>query len=173
MEDKNERAFKISDFEELREIRQIYMNSLYAAEGEILKLKNLTWKYAVYNKILSETFTDRIDAIKADIKVIIEKLNNYKGSKIDPKEEKLKLDEIMNKLNSLEKKEYDDYNYYCDYLVGIAEKRITLKSEEANNIYVKTSEGILQIIANNYLKHEKTFLLFNDNINKLKNILNI
>ena len=173
MEDKNERAFKISDFEELREIRQIYMNSLYAAEGEILNPKNLTWKYAVINKKLSETFTDRIDAIKADIKVIIEKLNNYKGSKIDPKEEKLKLDEIMNKLNSLEKKEYDDYNYYCDYLVGIAEKRIKLKSEEANNIYVKTSEGILQIIANNYLKHEKTFLLFNDNINKLKNILNI
>ena len=173
MEDKNKRYFYFSDFDELREIRQFYINSLYDADIKIEISKYPSLIYAIYNKKLSKTFINRINVIKKDIKEILEKLNNYKDLKIEPKEEKLKLDEIINKLNSIEKKENDDYAYYCDFLIGVEKNLDSLKNEEAKNVYVNKSIEILNIRLNNYLKNEKSFLIFNDNINKLKNILNI
>ena len=161
------------DFEELKEVREIYINSLYPADKEIFQLKFPSLIYAIYNKKLSKTFIKRINELKADITKIIGKLNNYKGPKIDATEEKLKLDEIINKLNSLEKQENDDYEYYLDFLVGVAKRSDTLKNEEAKNVYIKTSEDIIKMRMEYYMKHEKNFLLFNDNINKLKNIFNI
>lgn len=173
MEDKNKSYFTFSDFDELRDIRRMYIDSLNDTDVINEKSKYPSLVYAIYNRKLSKTFFDRIYVIKNDIKEIIERLNNYKGIKIDPKEEKLKLDEIMTKLNSIEKKEIDDYKYYADYLVGVEENFYSLKTKEAEHIYVNTSKQILNIRLNNYLKNEKSFLLFNDNINKLNKIFNI
>ena len=44
-----------------------------------------------------------------------------------------------------------------------------LQAYRVNN----TSKQILNIRLNNYMKNEKSFLLFNDNINKLNKIFNI
>ena len=173
MENKNKSYFTISDFDELGEIRRIYINSLYDADVKSEKSKYQNLVYAIYNKKLSKIFLNRINVMKNDIKVIIGKLNNYTSIKIDPKEEKLKLNEIMTKLNFLEKQESDDYKYYCDYLIGVEESFETLKTEEAKNIFIETSKEILKIRLNNYLKSEKNCLIYNDKINSLKKNFNI
>ena len=137
MKDKDKIANNYLYFEELREVREIFINSLYVADKDILKLDYPSLIYAIYNEKLSKTFIKRIKLLKADIKQIIGKLNNYKGLKIDITQEKLKLDEIMNKLNSLEKEENDDYDYYLDFLVSVAKRSDVLKTEEAKMLILQ------------------------------------
>ena len=65
----------------------------------------------------------------------------------------------------------EGYFYFNDYLIKSAKKYNTLGDETTKNIYVSTSEQIIDERIKYLIKYEKNFLLFKDNINKLKNFL--
>ena len=67
--------------------------------------------------------------IKDSIKELTEKLDNYKGNKIDPIIEKKALEEINNKLDAYGKDVKEGYFYYNDYLIKSAKKYNTLGDE--------------------------------------------
>ena len=79
----------------------------------------------------------------------------------------------MNKLFQYEKEIDQTYNYFEDYLVTTAKKSDVLKNETAKNVYIKTSEDILNSFFKYIIQCEKQFLIFKDNIIKLKNIFNL
>jgi len=85
----------------------------------------------------------------------------------------LKLEEIRNKLIFMQKEAKEGYEFYVDYLTKLAKKNDVLNNQTMKSIYIKASEEIIKTQINYYMKYEKNFLIFNDNINQLKNIFNI
>ena len=165
--------YYFGNFKELKEAKEIYKKCLYANKQELKDIKHPSLKYIIYSWKLIDAFKDRINQIKTDIIEIKEKLKNYKGVKIDVINENNKLDEYMNKLFQYEKEIDQTYNYYEDYLVTTAKKSDVLKNETAKNVYIKTSEDILNSFFKEIIRCEKQFLIFKDNIIKLKNIFNL
>jgi len=165
--------YYFGNFKELEEAEKIYEKCFYANEKELNDIKHPSLKYIIYSWKLIDAFKDRINQIKTDIIEIKEKLKNYKGVKIDVINENNKLDEFMNKLFQNEKEIDQTYNYFEDYLVTTAKKSDVLKNETAKNVYIKTSEDILNSFFKEIIRCEKQFLIFKDNIIKLKKILNL
>jgi len=165
--------YYFGNFKELEEAEEIYEKCLYINEEELKNIKHPSLKYIIYSWKLIDAFKDRINQIKKDIIEIKEKLKNYKGVKIEVINENNKLNEYMNKLFQYEKEIDQTYNYFEDYLVTTAKKSDVLKSETAKNVYIKTSEDILNSFFKYIIRCEKQFLIFKDNIIKLKNIFNL
>ena len=165
--------YYFGNFKELEEAEEIYEKCLYINEEELKNIKYPSLKYIIYSWKLIDAFKDRINQIKKDIIEIKEKLKNYKGVKIEVINENNKLNEFMNKLFQYEKEIDQTYNYFEDYLVTTAKKSDVLKNETAKNVYIKTSEDILNSFFKYIIRCEKQFLIFKDNIIKLKNIFNL
>ena len=53
-------------------------------QQDLKQVKTPYLKYAIYNLNLLEAFETKINKIKDSIKELTEKLDNYKGNKIDP-----------------------------------------------------------------------------------------
>ena len=53
-------------------------------QQDLKQVKTPYLKYAIYNLNLLEAFETKINKIKDIIKELTEKLDNYKGNKIDP-----------------------------------------------------------------------------------------
>ena len=130
------------DFEELKETKELYIKNLDADADKNGYMKYPCLKYALYNWNLLLTFDDRIDKIKNDIKELKEKLNDYKGNKVNANKEIEKLDENTNKLLSIQKEAKEGYEYYKHYLIKLAKKSDELNNETAKSIYINTSEEI-------------------------------
>ena len=79
----------------------------------------------------------------------------------------------MNKLISFEKEAKDGYEYYKTYLIGGARMSDDLGDETAKNLYVKSSDNIIKSQIEFYMKYEKNFVIFKDDINIIKNIFNL
>ena len=121
------------DFEELKEAKELYIKRF---------MKYPSLKYTLYNWNLFLIFDDKIDKIKNDIKELKEKLNDYKGNKVNANKEIEKLDENTNKLLSIQKEAKEGYEYYKHYLIKLAKKSDELNNETAKSIYINTSEEI-------------------------------
>ena len=159
--------------EELKESVGIYKKCLYATEEDLETVIYPSLKYNIYFFNLYKAFIKRINQMREDIKDIKIKLFDYEGNGIDILEEKKKLNEITNNLNSFEKETNYVYLFYKIYLTKVAKKYDVLKNKPAKNVYVNSSEDIIKSQIQFYMKSEKKFLLFKDVINKLKNFLNI
>ena len=61
-------------------------------QQDLKQVKTPYLKYAIYNLNLLEAFETKINKIKDIIKELTEKLDNYKGNKIDPIIEKKALE---------------------------------------------------------------------------------
>ena len=118
-------------------------------------------------------FKDKLETIKASIEEVIEKLNTYKGNKINPTVEKKALEEIINKLDSYEKNAEEENSYYNEYLTRTAKRFYTSENESTKQVYINTSEEIIKGRIKYFITIEKSLLLFNDNINKLKQFFSI
>ena len=173
MEDKDKMKSSFGDFKELKEVEEYYTKCLDAKVEDSNFRKYPSLKYALYNLLLLKTFEGRINKIRDDIKELKKKLNAYKGNKVNAKNELEKLEEIRIKLIFIEKEAKEGYEFYVDYLTKLAKKNDVLNNETMKSIYIKASEEIIKTQINYYMKYEKNFLIFNDNINQLKNIFNI
>ena len=122
-------------------------------------------KYAVCSWQLFEAFKERISQIKSNINEIKEKIKDFEGNNIKEIE---KLDENMNKLVSFEKEAKDGYEYYKNYLVTLAKRSDDLGDETAKNVYIKTSDHIIKSQIGFYMKCEKNFVVFKEDINIIK-----
>ena len=131
-------------------------------------LKDYYDKVGVETEI-SREFENKITIIKNVIKELKDKLNKYKGNRIDSKKEIKKLDNIDGELTTLLTKDNEDEEFYETYLIHIAKRADTLKNEIAKNVYTSSSEQILKSRIEYFLKCEKKFLIFNEFIQQLKN----
>ena len=127
----------------------------------------------MFNFEISEVFRNKIKAIRRDIAALKEKINKYKGNKINIEEENKKLDEINIKRTQLEAEDSEDYNYYKEYLITAAKRRDVINNEIAKKVYVETSEEIIKSRIKKLLNQEKNFIIFYDIIFQLNNIINI
>ena len=159
--------------EELKEAVNIYKKYLYVNEEDLRTAKYPSLKYNICFYRLFQAFTKRINQMRADIKEIKIKLFDYEGNEIDILDEKKKLNEITNNLDSFKKEANDAYQFYKPYLIKVAKKYVVLNNEPAKNVYINSSEDIIKSQIQFYMKCEKQFLLFKDVINKLKNFFNI
>ena len=159
--------------EKLKEAVNTYKKCLYANEKDLETVKFPSLKYSIYFWHLFKAFTKRINQMEADIKEIKIKLFDYEGNEIDILDEKKKLNEITNNLDSFKKEANDTYQFYKPYLIKVAKKYVVLNNEPAKNVYINSSEDIIKSQIQFYMKCEKQFLLFKDVINKLKNFFNI
>ena len=116
---------------------------------------------------LKDAFIERLDKLKIDIKDTIEKLNNYKDTKIKAKLEKEYLEGIIKKLNLIEKEICEQYYCFRSYLITIAKRNDTLKTEIAKHIYINISEDIIYSQIKTIIKYEKSFIIVRDNLNGL------
>ena len=165
-----EKKYKITNsYEELKEAEEIYNKHLLASNEKIKIVKYPSLKYAVCSWQLFEAFKERISQIKSNINEIKEKIKEFEGNN---KKEIEKLDENMNKLVSFEKEAKDGYEYYKQYLVTLAKKSDDLGDETAKNVYIKTSDDIIKSQIGFYMKCEKIFVVFKDDINLIKNTFN-
>ena len=162
-----------NSYEELKEAKEIYIKYLLASGEKVKRIKYPSLKYMIYSYQLLEAFKDRINQIKSNINEIKEKINDFEGNKIGRIKEIEKLDENMNKLISLEKEAKDGYEYYKTYLIGTARISDDLGDETAKNVYVKSSYDIIKSQIEFYMKCEKYFVIFKDDINIIKNIFNL
>ena len=158
-------------YEELKQREKIYYKSLTTDNFPKLEFPSL--KYAVFNFKVTEVFRNKIKAIRRDIAAIKEKINKYKGNKINIEEENKKLDEINIKMTQLEAEDSEDYNYYKEYLITAAKRRDVINNEIAKKVYVETSEEIIKSRIKKLLNQEKNFIIFYDIIFQLNNIINI
>ena len=170
LEEKMEKLFENEkhNYMRMEEAEEIYEKCFYANEQELKDIKHPSLKYIIYSWKLIDAFKERINQIKADIIEIKEKLKNYKGDKIEVINENNKLDEYMNKLFQYEKEIDQTYNYFEDYLITTAKRFDVLKNETVKKVYIKTSEDILNSFFKYIIQCEKQFLIFKDNIIKLK-----
>jgi len=153
---------------ELQQRIESYYGSLNINGYEdVQKIPSL--KYCVYNYKISEIFLNKIEQIKKDIKELKNRLKDYSGVLLDIGNEKKKLDNIENDLNSLSKKELDEELFFRDYLVSVAKHSDVMNSENAKKVYVGSSEEIIESRIRYFLKCEKKFILYNDIINQLNN----
>ena len=101
MEDKIEKDNNISDkVNVIQEAEEYFKKCLIFAQQDLKQVKTPYLKYAIYNLILLEAFVTKINKIKDSIKELTEKLDNYKGNKIDQIIKKKALEEINNKLDA-------------------------------------------------------------------------
>ena len=173
MEDKEKMKSSFGEFKELKEAEECYTKCLDAKVEDSNFREYPSLKYALYNLLLWRTFEGRIKKIINDIEELKKKLNCYKGNKVNAKKEFKKLEEIRNKLIFMQKEAKEGYEFYVDYLTKLAKKNDVLNNQTMKSIYIKASEEIIKTQINYYMKYEKNFLIFNDNINQLKNIFNI
>ena len=114
---------------------------------------------------------NKIEQMKAEIDEIKEKLKKAKAEKYDKLIEESNLGVIYDKLTSFEKKEEEDKNYYEHYLIYVAKRSDLLKSKEGKAAYIATSEDVIKLRIQYFLKCEKFFLIYNDILNQLKILL--
>lgn len=169
MEDKINMKFNFSGIEELREAEKIYRNCFKIEGWDVTKYPSLKYTYCCTD--LSDAFIDRLNKLKDDIIDIKEKLINYKDDKIKEKLEIEGVEEIINKLISLERQVNEENEYYCDYLITITKRSDVMKSEIAKNIYINISEDIINSRIKTLLKYEKNFIIYKDKLNILKKFL--
>lgn len=162
-----------NSLEELKEAEEIYCQSLNMVGHEGLNLELPSLKFTVFNMKISKVFRAKIAHIKEDIILLKNKLNNYKGNKIDNVKENAYLDDIYKTLTSLEDKDIAEEKFYERYLIVIAKRADTLNDEPSKKVYIGSSEEILKNRIEYFLKCEKQFLIYNDNIIVLKKIFNI
>lgn len=85
MEDKIEKDNNISDtVNVIQEAEEYYKKCLIFTQQDLKQVKTPYLKYAIYNLNLLEAYETKINKIKDSIKELTEKLDNYKGNKIDP-----------------------------------------------------------------------------------------
>jgi hypothetical protein len=173
MEDKELMNIMSTNIEELREAEELYKNCLIVTEEELKYLANPSLKYAVYSFNINEAFQARIEKMITSIKDIKKKLNKNINNELDITKEKEKLDEFINKLNIFKKESEELFCSYDVYLAKVAKSANTIKNDIAKNIYIKTSEEIINMQIKYNIKCEKSLILFKDYINNLKNIFNI
>ena len=146
MEDKTIRLTNFTDINELKVVEEKYKECLFATESEIIDVKHPSLIYGIYSLNLLYTFRDRIQEIENSINDIKEKLNNYKGSKLDIRKEIENLKETRNKLDSFKK----------------------VNDDTAKKVYIQSSEEVIKIEINIYLNYEKSLILIKERINDLK-----
>jgi hypothetical protein len=173
MEDKELMNNMSTNIEELREAEELYKNCLIVTEEELKYLAHPSLKYAVYSFNINEAFQARIEKMITSIEDIKKKLNKNINNELDITKEKEKLDEFINKLNIFKKESEELFCSYDVYLVKVAKSANTIKNDIAKNIYIKTSEEIINMQIKYNIKCEKSLILFKDYINNLKNIFNI
>ena len=158
-----------NNIEELKEAEEQYYQSLNL-EG-IVELEHPSLKYAAYNIKISNVFIKKIAKMKAEIEEIKERLKSHKSEKFDKEKKEMDLDNIYNKLNDFEKKEDEDQKYYEHYLIYVAKRSDLSKNKEAEAAYIATSEGVIKLRIQYFLKCEKYFILYYDILNQLKNLV--
>ena len=168
MEDKTIRLTNFTDINELKVVEEKYKECLFATESEIIDVKHPSLIYGIYSINLLYTFRDRIQEIENSINDIQEKLNNYKGSKLDIRKEIENLNENKNKLDSFKKEAKNSYDFYKKYLTNLAKKADTLNDDTAKKVYIQSSEEVIKIEINIYLNYEKSLILIKERINDLK-----
>ena len=173
MEDKELMNIMSTNIEELREAEELYKNCLIVTEEELKYLAHPSLKYAVYSFNINEAFQARIEKMITSIEDIKKKLNKNINNELDITKEKEKLDEFINKLNIFKKESEELFSSYTEYLAKVAKSADTIKNDFAKNIYIKTSEEIINMQIKYNIKCEKSLILFKDYINNLKNIFNI
>ena len=166
MEDEINLCKVLNTHEELKENAKLYYNCINLDNIKFLDSPLL--KYALYNLNLFQAFKKRIKYFNIDIEEVKGCLQNYKGKKINPKEEMKSLDEILNRLLAIEKEAKDEYDFYAIYLVELAKKFNILKDDISKRVYIKASEDIIISRIKYYLNYEKKFIYFNDIIKQLK-----
>ena len=157
--------------EELKEREQLYYDNLNTDNLPKVKIPSL--KYALYNYKISKVFRAKINEIKADVILLKNKLEGYKGNKINILEKNKQLNEINERLAFIEKEDLDDYTFYKEYLVTAAKRRDVINNDIAKKVYVKSSEEIIRARIKKFMKYEKNFLIYNDNILQLKTFFNM
>lgn len=173
IKDKIKNSF--SNFKELKEAEELYLNCLDIKDKDYWSTQQYPClKYTLCTLLFLRTFRSKIYKIMDDIKILKTTLNDYKGAKVNAKEEIEQLDETMKKLVYFEKGANEDYIYYRHYLIDLAREFLnSINNESIKSIYINTSEEIIKSQIIYYLKYERSFLIINDNINKIKNVLNI
>ena len=173
MEDKELMNNMSTNIEELREAEELYKNCLIVTEEELKYIKSPSLKYAVYSFNIDQAFQDRIEKMITSIKDIKTKLNKNINNELDITKEKEKLDEFINMLNIFKKESKELFLSYDIYLAKVAKSTDAIKNDIAKNIYIKTSEEIINMQIKYNIRCEKSLILFKDYINNLKNIFNI
>ena len=173
MEDKELMNTMSTNIEELREAEELYKNCLIVTEEELKYIVNPSLKYAVYSFNIDQAFQDQIEKMITSIEDIKKKLNKNINNELDITKEKEKLDEFINKLNIFKKESEELFSSYTEYLAKVAKSANTIRNDIAKNIYIKTSEEIINMQIKYNIKCEKSLILFKDYINNLKNIFNI
>ena len=173
MEDKELMNTMSTNIEELREAEELYKNCLIVTEEELKYLASPSLKYAVYSFNINEAFQARIEKMITSIEDIKKKLNKNINNELDITKEKEKLDEFINKLNIFKKESEELFSSYTEYLAKVAKSANTIRNDIAKNIYIKTSEEIINMQIKYNIRCEKSLILFKDYINNLKNIFNI
>lgn len=173
MEDKELMNNMSTNIEELREAEELYKNCLIVTEEELKYIVNPSLKYAVYSFNIDQAFQDQIEKMITSIKDIKTKLNKNINNELDITKEKEKLDEYINKLNIFKKESKELFLSYDIYLAKVAKSADKIKNDISKNIYIKTSEEIINMQIKYNIRCEKSLILFKDYINNLKNIFNI
>lgn len=76
-------------------------------------------------------------------------------------------------LNIFKKESKELFLSYDIYLAKVAKSTDAIKNDIAKNIYIKTSEEIINMQIKYNISCGKSLILFKDYINNLKNIFNI
>ena len=173
MEEKSQKLNSFDTIEQIKEAEELYNKCLTVTPTDLKNVRYPCLKYVVYNLKLLIVFKDKIETIKASIEEVIEKLNTYKGNKINPTEEKKALEEIINKLDSYKKNAEEEYSYYTEYLIRTAKRFYTSENESTKQVYINTSEEIIKGRIKYFITYEKSLIMFKDNINKLKQFFSI
>ena len=79
----------------------------------------------------------------------------------------------MKFISNQEKNAEEENSYYNEYLTRTAKRFYTSENESTKQVYINTSEEIIKGRIKYFITIEKSLLLFNDNINKLKQFFSI
>lgn len=170
MENEIELKKVFDTYEELKEKKQLYYKCLNLDQMKYLQSSSL--KYALFNLNLFNVFNDRITILNTDIEKLKVNLKDYKGIKIDAKEEMKKLEIISKELIEIEQEAKKEYDIYKVYLVKVAKNYDIMKNDNVKRIYIKSSEEIIVSRIKYYLNCEKKFIIFNDIIRQLLSFFN-
>ena len=157
--------------EEIKNAEILYYRSLNIGVDLVDDIPSL--KYGIYFCNINDVYQIKIKHIKEDIDLLLKKLDEYKGSKINISEQKNKLDDINKQLDVFLKESKEDFEFYRHYLVSLAKKSDVLNNKNVTDVYIKSSEELIKNKIQFFLKKEKNFILFKDSINYLKKFFNI
>jgi hypothetical protein len=157
--------------EEIKNAEILYYRSLNIGIDLVDDIPSL--KYGIYFSNINSVYQIKIKYIKEDIDLLLKKLDEYKGSKINISEQKNKLDDINKQLDVFLKESKEDFEFYRHYLVSLAKKSDVLNNKNVTDVYIKSSEELIKNKIQFFLKKEKNFILFKDSINYLKKFFNI